>query len=80
MIIDPRNLTFEKWANFTRQQLETLVPSSDIPVVTPRSSSWQKWAYAVYQNPALQGLHPPDPRHVTDWKSWAFRFNECLGG
>ena len=69
-VYDPRDINWDYWCSlmaerFAENQLGT-VPEED----------WQKWADAVSGIGRFRGI--PDSRGFSDWKEWAFAFNNTL--
>lgn len=79
MPFDPRMIEFPEWAARTAQ---LLAPYGFVSR-TPPESDWQSFARAAAAVPAVAAKDPVRPAMYTDWRSWAFKFNETvalLGG
>lgn len=75
MSIDPRFLTVERW---TAQTTPLLLQFGFLPSEAT-DSTWQRWAASARSLPGFGSLQIPDPRTYTDWREWAFMFNEKIG-
>lgn len=74
MSIDPRFLSVIEWSEFTTP---LLVTRAAVPrLLDPEK--WREWALTVLQSPKIAQYNPPDPRIFTDWRDWAYRFNQAV--
>lgn len=72
-MIDPTLMTAIEWTDRMAQQLPDL-----LPVKLNREEDWKAWAWHVLQSPTISGRNPPNPASFTDWREWAYRFNNAV--
>lgn len=72
--IDPRYLDAVRW---TSQTSLFLVALGTVPVIRDEAE-WQTWARLVTGLPRVSSLNPPRPELFTDWRAWAFQFNQAI--
>lgn len=71
-MIDPRYMTAKEWC---AQVAVTLSTYGKVPELLDESD-WPTWAAIVITIPKVAATAPPDPRFFSDWRDWAFRFNQ----
>lgn len=73
--VDPRLTdTFIEWSDYMNPTLEEFGTVGRLLV----EGDWKNWAAGVISLPGISALGPPSPYQFTDWKDWAFRFNDVL--
>jgi hypothetical protein len=74
VIIDPRGLNARDWCDRTADELSDIVSVMKIDI----DADWRRWAeYMVGRRP-IAGFDPPRPDQFSDWREWAFRFNQSI--
>lgn len=74
--IDPRGFDVIEWTD----RMNTELTGIGIPPRVLKEDDWTEWALSVIQFPKIAAVQAPDPRSFTDWKEWAFRFNQTIYG
>jgi hypothetical protein len=74
MIIDPRHLNVVEWTDYMGDELTGYAA----PPRLDDATQWRAWALIVVQAPAIAVSNPPDPRHFSDWRDWAMRFQQAV--
>jgi len=72
--VDPRYMSVSEWCEFTTPLLVKLAAVPRLLV----ADQWREWALTVLQAPAIAEYNPPDPRIFSDWRDWAYRFNQAV--
>jgi hypothetical protein len=72
-VIDPRHVSLIQWTDAVNLALSTKGPVTKLS-----GDDWSLWAYNMISIPSIASFSPPDPRHYTDWRTWAERFVECV--
>lgn len=71
-MVDPRYETPRSW---TAKNTPALLAYGGIPILFD-DDNWRAWATTVISLPAFAAVNAPRPEHFTDWRDWAWRFNE----
>lgn len=73
-IVDPRFLSFDRWA---RETAWNLSPFATVP--DPQGEgNWLRWARYAVGIPALNALNPPRPEGFGRWQDWAVAANQSI--
>lgn len=74
-VVDPRELPIGEWFDSTIDLLSRIIPPM---ILSNHEIEWKAWAYHVRQTLSVRGILTPDPDTYTDWREWAFRFNQII--
>lgn len=75
-LVDPRIVrTFVEWTDF----MYPVIEQYGVPAVATDDKHWQEWASGLLSFGNIADKGAPNPYQFSDWREWAFRFNESLG-
>lgn len=72
MMVDPRGLDVVAWSSLVTPLLDQYGPIG----VLRQPEQWQEWASHVMIQIGLDVVDLPTPYAYSDWREWAFRFNQ----
>lgn len=72
-MIDPTFMTAVEWTD----RMSLLLPGIQ-PVRIDRDQDWRAWAMHVLQSAAISRYNPPNPETFSDFREWAYRFNQVV--
>lgn len=72
-MIDPTFMGAIEWTD----RMAMLLPSIP-PMKITREEEWKTWADYVSQFPQISQYNPPSPETYSNWRDWAYRFNEMV--
>lgn len=72
-MIDPTLMGAVEWTDRMAQVLPDL-----LPLKIEREKDWKAWAWHAVQSAAVSARNPPNPAQFSDWREWAYRFNNSV--
>lgn len=72
-MINPTGMTAVEWTDRMAQLLPNITP-----LKISREEEWGKWAFHVVQTSEISKYNPPNPDLFSDWREWAYRFNQMV--
>lgn len=73
-MIDPTFMSAVEWTD----RMALLFPGDILPLRIDREQDWRAWARHVLQSPEISQYNPPSPDSYSDWRDWAYRFNQVV--
>ena len=72
-MIDPTLMSAVEWTD----RMSQLLPDV-LPVKIDRDQDWRAWGWHVLQSSTISKFNPPNPEQFSDWRDWAYRFNNAV--